>query len=268
MKRSALIALTLTIGLTGDSQGQFELGCSLGANAAVMRTVASPDQTDGYRTPVYPSTWTGQLYAGLRKGKNGFYLAYDTGTLGISWRARVYPEKYPYSDVPNDDGSTNLSITTGFSAKDKISPRFSKVSVLFKRSLNAPDRFDHKLVAGGAFLYTAAATAHSVHGSTQTIDGLGTVKHEMVMNDLIYYRRTNLYLAGGYECSFRLSDRWNIHLSFLYNQGMFKMLSFHTYRTYSESETGYSEYDEQQTVSRLSYFSLLGGVSFGLGTHP
>jgi hypothetical protein len=42
------------------------------------------------------------------------------------------------------------------------------------------------------------------------------------------------------------------------------MVRWHTYRTYSESATGYTEFDEQWSFSRLSYFACLIGVSYEL----
>lgn len=38
-----------------------------------------------------------------------------------------------------------------------------------------------------------------------------------------------------------------------------------TYRTYSESLTGYTEFDEKWSFTRLSYFAFLTGVSYEIG---
>lgn len=40
------------------------------------------------------------------------------------------------------------------------------------------------------------------------------------------------------------------------------MIRFHTYRSYTESITGYSEFDEQWSFTRLSYCAFLTGISY------
>jgi hypothetical protein len=43
------------------------------------------------------------------------------------------------------------------------------------------------------------------------------------------------------------------------------MIRWHTYRFYSESMTGYTEFDEQWSFTRLSYFAFLTGVTYEIG---
>ena len=86
----------------------------------------------------------------------------------------------------------------------------------------------------------------------------------MTLDRYEYARLQNLYATLGYELTFELNDKWNINANVLYNQGFYKMIRWHTYRKYSESLTGYTEFDEQWSFTRLSHFSLLLGVSYEL----
>jgi hypothetical protein len=73
-----------------------------------------------------------------------------------------------------------------------------------------------------------------------------------------------VYVSLGYQLSYALSPHWKVNAQVTYNQGLMKMIWWHSYRYYSESISGYTEFDEQWSFTRLSYISILSGFSYAL----
>jgi hypothetical protein len=128
------------------------------------------------------------------------------------------------------------------------------------------NKLKHKSVLGFGYFKTREVDGveSSIYGPGQYIDHLGWVSHGLAVNSYDYARLQNLYATLGYELTYALTDKWNINANVHYNQGFYKMIRWHTYRKYSESLTGYTEFDEQWSFTRLSHFSLLLGVSYEL----
>lgn len=261
-----ILCLLLFISTIGFSQNHVEFGVSFGANATLSKTIQSSNMTWGYYTPCYPFTWDNHLFIGWGSEKDKIYAVYDSGSLGPSMRVTAYPNKYPLDDDIPDDGTSNMSVETGFGGASRKNTNLFKLSLLYKHSWYQKNKLKHKSVLGLGYFKTREVDANysSIGGSGQYIDHLGWVTHGMKLDRYEYARLQNLYATLGYELTFELNDKWNINANMLYNQGFYKMIRWHTYRKYSESLTGYTEFDEQWSFTRLSHISLLLGVSYEL----
>lgn len=260
-----MLFVFLLISTYGFTQTRFEFGYSFGANATTSRTIKSDNMTWGYYTPLYPRTWSNHYSIGWGSEKDKIFAVYDGGALGVIWQARVYPNKYPLDDDVPTDGTSNLSVQTGFKARSRRNTNLLKLSLLYKHTWYQKDNWQHKSVFGIGYLKTNEEGGAAAHGSGEYIDSLGWVSHGMFMDRYEYFRLQNLYLTFGYQLTYKLNDHWNINAQLMYNQGLYKMIRWHTYRTYSESATGYTEFDEQWSFTRLSYFAFLTGVSYEIG---
>lgn len=257
--------IILLIFSKGITQTRFEFGYSFGANATTSRTIKSDNMTWGYHTPPYPSTWTNHWSIGWGNIKDRIYLAYDGGGLGPTWRAKGYTNKYPYTDVPPDDGTSDMSIKTNFTGGSRFNSNLLKFSLLYKHIWYQKKRFQHKSIVGIGYLKTRVATGSSNSVMGFYNDTLGWVASGMVLDKYEYLRVQNIYLILGYQMTYKIKDRWNWNIQVMYNQGLYKMIRWHTYRTYSESLTGYTEFDEQWSFTRLSYFAFLTGITYEIG---
>jgi len=250
---------------SGLAQNSFEFASSIGANATTSRTVPSHNMTWGYHTPPYPNTWSNHWSAAWGNKINRLSLAYDIGTLGPTWRAYGYTNKFPYDDQPSSSSNPNLSVVTHYQGGAKVNSNLKKLSIQVIHNWTPTRKFHHKSSLGLSFLKTRV-----VDFSTSTIltfhnDSLGWVSSGMVMDKYEYLRNKNIYLSAGYQLSYKLAKSWYINALFMYNQGLYKMIRWHTYRIYNESLTGYQEFDEQWSFTRLSYFAFLAGVSYEIG---
>lgn len=250
-----------------NAQTRLEFGYSFGANATTSRTIKSDNMTWGYYTPPYPSTWSNHFTVGWGTNKNKVFLAFDTGGLGPTWRAKGYTNKYPFNDIPPNDGTSDMSVQTGYKGGSRHNSNLLKFSVLYKHLWYEKNKFHHKSILGLGYLKTRVANGSSNSVLSFYDDSLGWVSSGMIQDKYEYLRVQNVYLIFGYQMSFKLNDRWNWNLQIMYNQGLFKMIRWHTYRTYSESLTGYTEFDEQWSFTRLSYFALLTGITYEIGHH-
>ena len=253
------------ISINANTQARFELGYSFGANATTSKTIKSDNMTWGYYTPLYPSTWSNHWSIGWGSEKDKIYAVYDGGGLGPTMAVRAYPNKYPFDDSP-DHGSviTNYSRATGFRGIARQNSNLLKFSLLYKHTWYQKNKWQHKSAIGPGYLKTNKEGGGAAFGSGEYIDSLGWVSHGMVQDKYEYFRLQNLYITFGYQLTYQVNDHWNINAQLMYNQGLYKMVRWHTYRTYSESATGYTEFDEQWSFSRLSYFACLIGASYEL----
>jgi hypothetical protein len=250
----------------GFTQTRFEFGYSFGANATTSKTIKSSNMTWGYFTPLYPRTWSNHYSIGWGTKKDKIYAGFDGGALGVIWQARIYPNKYPLDDSP-DQGAviSNYSRATGFTGSTRRNTNLLKLSLLYKHTWCQKNNWQHKSILGFGWLKTNVEGGAAAHGFTGYIDSLGLVNHGLFMDRYEYFRFQNLYLTFGYQLTYKIGDRWNWNAQIMYNQGLYKMIRWHTYRTYSESLTGYTEFDEQWSFTRLSYFAFLTGVSYEIG---
>jgi hypothetical protein len=262
--KSIFFILILGISFFANTQARFELGYSFGANATTSKTIKSDNMTWGYYTPPLPSTWSNHWYLGWGNKKDKIYVVFDGGGLGPTFQVKSYANKYPFDDNVSPDGSTNMSVKTSIQGRARSNSNLLKLSLLYKHTLYFSKNFYHKSVFGVGYLKTRQASGGANFGSGQYIDSLGWVEHGFIQDKYEYFRLQNLYLTFGYQLTYKIGNRWNWNAQIMYNQGLYKMIRWHTYRTYSESLTGYTEFDEQWSFTRLSYFAFLTGVSYEL----
>ena len=260
-----ILIIFILISQMAYTQTRFEFGYSFGANATISRTIKSDNMTWGYYTPLYPSAWSNHYSIGWGTEKDKIYAVYDGGALGLIMQVKAYPNKYPLDDDVPSDGTSNLSVQTNFRGYARQNTNLLKLSLLYKHTWLQKDNWQHKSILGAGYLKTREEEFGAAFGSSGYIDSLGWVNHGMVLDKFEYFRLQNIYLTFGYQLTHQLGERWNINAQIMYNQGLYKVVRWHTYRTYSESLTGYSEFDEQWSFSRLSYFAFLIGTSYELG---
>ncbi len=244
------------------AQNRFEFGYLFGANATTSRTVKSDNMTWGYYTPPLPSTWTNHWSIGWGSPKNRIYLAFDGGGLGPTWRAYGYTNKYPYDDLPSSPSNPDFSTESHYQGGSRTNSNLIKFSLLYKHDWYSLKKFHHKSIFGVGYLKTRVATNSNSSVMTFYNDSLGWVSSGMVLDKYEYFRNKNFYLIFGYQLTYKLNSHWNINAQIMYNQGLYKMIRWHTYRIYHESLTGYSEFDEQWSFTRLSYFAGLIGMTY------
>lgn len=259
-----LILLALNC-VNSIAQNRFEFGYSFGANATTSRTIKSDNMTWGYYTPPYPSTWNNHWSIGWGSSKNRIYFAFEGGGLGPTWRAYGYTDKYPYDDKPSSSENPDLSTETHYQGGSRTNSNLLKFSLLHKYNWTPTKKFQHKSILGVGYLKTRVTTNSNSSVMTFYNDSLGWVSTGMILDKYEYFRNQNIYLIAGYQLTYKLADRWNINAQIMYNQGLFKMIRWHTYRIYNESLTGYSEFDEQWSFTRLSYFAFLIGATYEIG---
>jgi hypothetical protein len=257
-----IVLLFTLIGFSVFTQTRFEFGYSFGVNTTTARIVKSDNMTWGYHISPIPNLGSNHWFVGWGTKKDKLFIAYDGGEIGPTWEVRAYPNKFPLDD--NVSGSTNPSVRTSFRGRVYHGLNLLKLSLLYKHTWYTANKFSHKSIAGIGYLKTRVPYGGANVGVGTYIDSLGWVEHGMIEDQYALFRLQNVYLTLGYECTFKLTNHWNINAQLMYNQGLYKMVRWHTYRTYSESATGYTEFDEQWSFSRLSYFACLIGVSYEL----
>jgi hypothetical protein len=247
------------------AQLNLEFSYAIGPSATFAKTRQSADMTWGYATPPFPHMGVQQLNFGLGSTKNKFCLAYDWGEIGPNILLIAYPDKYPLDDTP-DIGSTisNLSTATGISGNAYSASHLSQFSIEYKHLWKEQNKFQHQSILGMGLLKTRTASGGANFGSLEYIDNLGNVTHGFIAEPYHYLRLYNVYLIAGYQLSYVINQHWKINAQIMYHQGLAKMIWWHSYRYYSESETNYTEFDEQWSFTRLSYCSLLGGISYSI----
>lgn len=260
------LILSIFYSLVLNSQSHFEVGYSFGANATTSRTIKSDNMTWGYYTPPLPNTWSNHWSIGYGNNKNRFYFAFDGGGLGPMWITRTYPDKYPFDDIPSSNGSSNMSTQTGFRGSSRHNSNLIKFSILHKHVWSQKSNLFHKSILGFGYLKTRVRDGSANIGSSfYANDSIGWISHGLTMDKYEYFRNQNFYLIAGYEFTFKITNSLNWNAQIIYNQGLYKMIRWHTYRTYSESLTNYTEFDEQWSFTRLSYFAFLTGISYEFG---
>lgn len=260
-----LLLITLFVQFSANTQTRIEFGYAFGANATTSRTIKSDNMTWGYYTPPLPSTWSNHWSFGWGNKKNKIFLVFDGGGLGPTFQVKAYPNKYPLDDKVSPDGSSNLSVKTGIQGRARANSNLLKLSLIYKYNWYEKNNLQHKSIFGIGYLKTRQSTGGANFGRGQYIDSLGWVEHGFIRDKYEYFRLENIYLTFGYQLTYKLGDRWNWNGQIMYNQGLFKMIRWHTYRFYSESLTGYTEFDEQWSFTRLSYFAFLTGVTYEIG---
>lgn len=264
IKNRPLIIIQFVLLLCFNSiytQTHFEFGYSCGANATTSRTLKSENMTWGYYTPPFPSTWLNSFSSGVTHKKINISLIYDSGALGPTWAAKGYTNKYPLQDFDNSE-EADMSIATSFGARSRANTNLSRISLLIKTCLYENYKSQHKILAGFGYFKTRIVDDSGNFLTSFYVDSLGWVTSGMVLDNYEYLRTNNYYLTLGYEYSYALRHNFNLNFGINYNQGLFKMIKWHTFRIYSESLTGYSEYDSQWSYTRLSHFSLKIGISY------
>jgi hypothetical protein len=264
MQRYFFIFL-LTVKSSIFAQLNFEFSYGIGPSATFAKTRQTDNMTWGYATPPIPHMGVQQLNFGLGSTKNKFCLAYDWGEIGPNIFLIAYPDKYPLDDTP-DMGSTisNFSTATGISGNAYGASHLSQFSMEYKRLWKEQNKFQHQSILGMGLLKTRTSSGGANFGSLEYIDSLGIVTHDFIAEPYHYLRRYNVYLSAGYQLSYVLNPHWKINAQVMYHQGLAKMIWWHSYRYYSESETNYTEFDEQWSFTRLSYVSFLGGISYSI----
>lgn len=247
------------------AQLNFEFSYGIGPSATFAKTRQTDNMTWGYATPPIPHMGVQQLNFGLGSTKNKFCLAFDWGEIGPNTFLIAYPNKYPLDDTPDIGSSvSNYSTATGISGNAYSATHLAQFSFEHKHLWKAQNKFQHQSILGMGILKTRTASGGANFGSLEYIDSLGIVTHGFIAEPYHYLRLYNVYLIAGYQLNYVLSPHWKINAQVLYHQGMAKMIWWHSYRYYAESETNYTEFDEQWSFTRLSYVSFLGGVSYSI----
>ena len=264
--KSFLAILSLSLAIELNAQLTYEFSYAIGPSATFAKTNKSENMTWGYSTPPFPHMGIQKLNFGMGTTKNKLSLAYDWGEIGPNILLIAYPKKYPFNDVP-DTGSTvtNFSRATAISGNSYNATRLSQFSLGYKHLWSEKNKFEHHSNFGLGLLKTRTAAGGANFGRLQHIDSLGIVSHGFIAEPYHYMRLYNFYFIAGYQLSYALSPHWKINAQITYHQGLSKMIWWHSYRYYSESQTGYTEFDEQWSFTRLSYVSLLGGLSYVFG---
>lgn len=261
-----LLTIFIFWAFTLNAQNRFELGFSFGPNAGISKTIVTENSTWGYRNAIKPFLWTNHFYFGWGSKKNRILFSYDFGSVNVTWKIDNYSNKYPLINYLDEDAKQK-SMKTHLKYYSLMNVDLQKFSFNYKLNLYSKNNFSHKGHIGFAFFKTSAKKINindfAISGFYN--DTLGDVINHFVQDKFSYLRETNLILTLGYQFTYTLKERWNFNLNFNYNQGVYKMLKWHTYRTFTESNTGYSEYDHQWSFSRLSYFEWLVGVSYDIG---
>lgn len=266
MNLKLILIFNLIFSSIVNAQTRFEFGYSFGANATTSKTIKSDNMTWGYYSALIPNTWTNHWSIGWGSKKDKIYFAFDGGGLGPMWKVLAYPNKYPYKDMPSLNGESDMSIRTGFNGSSRHNSNLLKFSLLYKHVWHQNERIKNKSILGLGYLKTRVASGSANFGTAfYANDSIGWISHGITMDKYEYFRNQNIYLIAGYECTFKITDRLNWNAQIIYNQGLYKMIRWHTYRTYSESLTNYTEFDEQWSFTRLSYFAFLTGVSYEFG---
>jgi hypothetical protein len=247
------------------AQLKVEFSYGIGPNATFAKTIKSNNMTWGYATPPLPHMGTQQLNIGLGTAKNKFYFNYDWGEFGPDVHIVTYPIKHPLDDTPNiGSNMTNFSRVTSIKGRSWNASDLSQFSIQCKHLWLEKNKFQHQSIVGVGLLKTRTAAGGGNFGSGQYLDSLGYVEHGFIVEPYHYMRIYNIYLTIGYQLSYTLNPHWKINSQIMFNQGILKMIWWHSYRYYSESLTGYTEFDEQWSFTRLSYISLLSGFSYEL----
>ncbi|MEZ4890082.1 MAG: hypothetical protein R2779_05845 [Crocinitomicaceae bacterium] len=265
MLRVTLIFFAITKLFFANTQTRFEFGYSFGANATTARTIKSNNMTFGYYTPPIPNTWTNHWSLGWGTEKDRVYLAFDSGGLGPTWRAHGYTNKYPLNDASSNSSNNDFSAETHYQGGSRANSNLIKFSLLYKHNWTSNKKLHHKSIIGFGFLKNQNYITSSSSVMSFYNDTLGWVSSGMILDKYEYNRIHNYYFILGYQLTYKIKNRWNINLNIMYNQGLFKMIRWHTYRIYYESLTGYSEFDEQWSFARLSYFAFLIGATYDIG---
>lgn len=264
--KSFLAILSLSLALELNAQLTYEFSYAVGPSATFAKTNKTNNMTWGYSTPPFPNMGIQKLNFNMGSTKNKLSIAYDWGEIGPNMLLIAYPKKYPFNDAP-DTGSmvTNFSRATAISGNSYNATHLSQFSLGYKHLWLEKNKFEHHSNFGLGLLKTRTAAGGANFGQLQHIDSLGNISHVFIAEPFHYMRLYNFYLIAGYQLSYALSPHWKINAQITYQQGLSKMIWWHAYRYYSESQTGYTEFDEQWSFTRLSYVSLLGGVSFVIG---
>lgn len=265
MFKLMFISFTIVVCSTANTQ-TFEFGYSFGSNGTIARTIKTDNPTWGYSNPIYPSTWTNHFFLGVGRNKVNLFLGFDSGGLGISYRLKnVYTDKFPWKESSNNNSQAIAANTAIQKSTSRSNTNLLKFSTIVKVIFFEGQKYQHKYILGAGFLKTRINTPLRNTGSGTISDSLGILSHVFVIDKYAYLRKTNCYLIFGYEFSLPLNKQFTFNSSFIYNQGIFKMVKWHSYRLYTESLSNYTEYDEQWTFTRLSYYSLQIGLSCKLG---
>lgn len=222
--------------------------------------------TWGYYTPPTPSALGFNWFIGWGNERNKVFADLDAGGLGVGFRVKAYPNKYPYDDKPSvGDSYINYSTATGFTGKSQTNTGLRRIALMYKHDWAKSSKLHHRSIIGLGYMKTQVQSRQANFGTLFFADStIGIISHGFTLDKFEYFRDQNIYLSLGYELAFDIGKRWSLNARAVYNQGLFRMIRFHTFRSYTESISGYSEFDEQWSVTRLSYFSFQGGVSYKL----
>lgn len=244
---------------------QITCEASFGGNTTTAKTIAGGNRTWGYRvTHILPNTWSNHFAIGYSVNKNKYLLAFDSGDLAVNYMLNVNPNKYPKYEFSGNSLEGDLSDATSIVFKSKRGVNLAKISFLYENNWNKKNKISHSSILGFGFLKTRVNSALGNVGSFYYIDSIGYFYHNFNIDQYGFINKVNFYLIAGYKFAYKINDRFDLNFSIIYNQGIFKMVKWHAYRTYSESFSEYTEFDEQWSFTRLSYFAFLGGISYTL----
>lgn len=235
------------------------------------RTIESENNTWGYSTPAHPNTAVNSFDFGFTFQKNKLTIQYEIGSLGINYRVKTRPHKYPMGHTQGDE--FDLPGSLQINERGMTGTALNKISFIFQRELVTRERLTVGLRTGVALMKTRIdPSSISLGGGANIPDSVGVahhisdgwIHHRFGRDVFAYINTENVYLLFGLNVSLILNKSFDLSFRFDYNQGARKMVYWHTYREYYESNTSYTEYDDQWSYSRLSYLTAGLGISYNI----
>jgi len=214
----------------------------------------------GYRNISRPSTWNNFWYIGWGNIKNRINFSFESGGLGVSYKAKIFTKNFPYVEYYSTPQNVSY-FDTYIQGKYRANSNLIKYSLFFQHSFYQIKRMNNYLTIGIGFIISYPHSSSGKIGNSFYNDSLGFVTNEIT--DKIYYmRRSNFYSIFGYRLTYQINKHFTWNAQIMYNQGVFKMLHLDVNWQYNESNTGYNESAKQISYSRLSYFNLLTGITY------
>lgn len=252
MNRILLIFVIFSVS-NGFSQNQLWLSANVGANSVLTRI--SDKNINGISFPIYPNGFNSSYRIKyLNKGKIGIETGFEIGAFGITYKFNdLYPDKYP-----GDNDKCICNVTRRVNN--------TKNFFQFLLSYNKENQKSiQTLGIGFSYLHTRYNLNTSGGGYNTEIDQInGDIisKHSVFTEGYSNIRFNNLFANIEYLYSYQLNTNIYLNLRFAYNQGFNKMFTILYNREYFESNTNYKENEHSEAFTRLSHFSINGGVIY------
>lgn len=251
------------------SQTKLEISHSWAGNLSTARTLKTENRTRGYQmSPCFLSNHHNFKFGVRFKNANKLFASLRIGSIGLGFRTNAYSSKYPNTGEPTSEEISYITTSTG-KLRVKQNQGLVSFGLLFEKILINSSPYSHGLQFGVEFYkmkpevsFQGFEKVKKLGYATSDSTGVIVATHLFAVDEFINHRNFNVFLSLGYEFAYQFAKRWQLNVGALYHQGLFKMLSWHSYREFEEPAIGYKEFDEQWTYTRLSHFELNVGVTF------